>query len=306
MAPLNSPDDSPLDSPLDSSSTSSSTTPFTLPSGLPFAIDAVGQFSPDQLRIRWQNQPRPTSPELDAMIADAWARMSADCRRRSAMLFNGQLVRYLSHQHTGDRLEIEAGPTNYRDFVGTNLLNGQRVDEIGWDHFANPIGTTATVISSDNFLLYGRRNDRVAFHANHLHTIGGGLEDRERAADHTIDAFASIQRELHEELSIKPDEIAELTCVGLIHDRQIHQPELIFDATVTLTRAELLDRLDLDDAHQEHTAIESCPDQSDAVIPFIQSAGLIAPVAIGALFLHGHRRWGADWYNRTAETLFEH
>ena len=271
--------------------------------GLPFVVDAVGPFGRDRLLIRWSDQPRPGCAELDARIPEAWARMSADCQRRGAMLFNGRLIRYAGHDCRDGRLAIRAGPTNFRDFVGTNLLNGKLVGQVGWAHFANPIGTTATVISSDGHLLYGRRSDRVAFHANHVHTFGGGLEDRERADDDTVDAFASVERELHEELQIDIDEIAELVCVGLIHDREIHQPELIFDATVTLTRSELLDRLDLNDAHQEHTAMESCADEPTAVVPFIRSAGLIAPVAIGALLLHGHRRWGADWYGRTVKNL---
>jgi 8-oxo-dGTP pyrophosphatase MutT (NUDIX family) len=281
--------------------------PLTLPDGLPFdlpfTIDAFGPFTSEQLSIRWSDAPRPTTPDLDARIADAWDRMFADCDRRGAMLFNGALIRYISHQCADGRLEVAAGPTNYRDFAGTNLLNGQLINDVGWDHFANPIGTTATVITSDGHLLYGRRNDRVAFHANHLHTIGGGLEDAERATDNTVDAFTSVCRELREELRLEESEIADLICLGLIHDLEIHQPELIFDASVALTRDQLFDRLDLNDAHQEHAAFEACADEPNAIAPFIQTAGLIAPVAVGALLLHGRHCWGDDWYHRITNSI---
>ena len=74
------------------------------------------------------------------------------------------------------------------------------------------------------------------------------------------------------------------------------QLEMIFDAAITLTRDELLARFDPHEADQEHTGIESYADTPDVLLPFIEQARPIAPVALAAMMLHGRRHWGDDWH----------
>jgi len=269
----------------------------------PFLIDVYGQFAPGRLRVVWRDEPRPPHPALDALVARTWEdQVQAHCRA-GGMLFNGQLARYLRHHLADGLLTIDVGPTDYANFLATNLLNGARGQGWGWHLFSNPIGTSALPISSDGFLLLGRRSQRVAFHAGYAHTFGGGLEAGERRADDTIDAFASIQRELHEELALAPADIQEILCLGFIRDPAIQQPELIFDASLRLTSDQAAGRLNGDDPHQEHAAVLACRDTPDAILPFIRANPPITPVAIGALCLHGRRRFGEPWYERTIGSL---
>ncbi len=277
---------------------------------LPFTVAAMGVFSPARLQVRWHDRPRETTDELERLIAAGWQAKRAEARRSGGILFNGQMARYLSHDVREGTMLLDVGPTNYRDFVGTNLLNKDRVHEFGWHRFSNPIGTTATIITSDGRLLYGRRSERVAYHGGYLHTFGGALEQADwkpaaRGAPRArmVDAFASVRRELDEEIHVGEQEINETVCLGLVRDREIFQPELIFDATVSLTRDELAARLDPRDELQEHTAVEACRDAPEAVVPFIQGAGKVAPVAVAAILLHGWRRWGKGWLDRAARTL---
>jgi hypothetical protein len=276
-----------------------------LTQGEVFDVEAFGVFDPAHVAVRFDDAPPlALPPALEALIAEAWAAKEATSRRSGALLFNGRIVKLLGSRVRDGVLHLRTGPTDYRTFVGTNLANPHRIAELGRDCFANPIGTTATIISNDGYLLYGRRSQQVAYHQGYLHTFGGGLEEREVGPDRTIDVFASVLRELDEELHVAAYEVARMICVGLIRDREIHQPELLFDADVALSRDALLARLNLDDPHQEHTAVESVPDQPDALIPFIRSAGLIAPVAVGAILLHGRRRWGDRWYTNARRDLF--
>lgn len=267
-----------------------------------FDIDAFGEFAPGRVQVHLRDTPRPTTPELEACIEGAWQRAMTECPARGAMLFNGELIRWIDHRVEDDTLHIDAGRTTYREFTGTNLYNRHRIAAFGRARFSNPIGTTATLISADGWLLYGRRSQRVAYHAGHVHTFGGALEAVDIRPDGTVDVFAALARELREELGLEPDEVTETVCIGLIHDREIWQPELLFDTTVRLTREALLDRLDRD-ADGEHTAIESLPDTPDAPVPFLMNTSPIAPVAIGALCLHGRRRWGERWYDETLARL---
>ncbi len=269
----------------------------------PFSVDAFGEFPPGHVHVHWTDAPRPTTADLDRSIGEIWERQLDECRNRGAILFNGTLVRWIGHRVEDGRLHVTAGPTNYCDFVGTNLYNRHRLGEIGRERFANPIGTTATVVSRDGWLIYGRRSHRVAYHAGFLHTFGGALEEADIRPDGSIDVFAAVRRELQEELTLGDNHLDALVCVGLIHDHEIWQPEMLFEAAVNLTRDELLGRLDQADAHQEHTAIESVRDEPDALVPFIRRAAPIAPVAVGAILLHGWRRWGLAWYENAMPAL---
>lgn len=263
---------------------------------LPFHILATGRFDREQVNIRYSPVSRPTVDKLERLIAAEWDKRLALARAQGRVLFNGDLFRYLDHQIVESTLTLTVGPTCYRDFVGTNFYNHHRLAEFGWHTFANPVGTTATVFTADGRIVYGRRSSRVAFHADHVHTFGGTLEVADRAADGTIDAFDSVVRELFEELGLRREDLRDLVCVGLIRDTEIVQPEMLFETRVDLTGAELVARWETAASRDEHDGLVSLADASDAIVPFIQTCGPIAPVAVGALLLHGRHRWGDDWY----------
>ncbi len=271
----------------------------------PFIVEVSGRFGPDDVRVRWRDEPKPSDPDLDALIERVWTEQTRAAERTGAILFNGPLARYLRHRVHRGVLTMDVGPTDYAHFLATNLLNHERGDEIGWERFSNPVGTSATVITSDGFLVFGRRNQRVAYHPGYLHTFGGALESADRREDGSLDAFASIRRELLEELGLRDDDVVQLVCLGLIRDRQIRQPELIFDAHVRQARDDLADRIDHGGDHEEHDQIEACPDRPDAILPFIRRPNPIAPIAVGALFAHGRLCFGDTWHRQTLSDLAE-
>ncbi len=268
-----------------------------------FLVEVAGRFTPTELRIVWRDQPRAPHPVLEPLIQEAWERRLDQVHRSGGVLFNGELTRYQRHELRDGVLTIEVGKTDYREFIGTNFGSDPRRHQVGWEHFSNPIGTSTTVITRDGWIVLGRRSERVACHAGYIHTFGGGLEAHDRRSDGTFDAFASIARELFEELGVADEQVAESICLGLIRDPEIRQPELIFDTRVHNERWELLDRLRPDDAHEEHTEILTCRDEPDAILPFIRAATPMAPVAIGALCLHARLQFGEDWYRQTLESL---
>jgi hypothetical protein len=287
---------------------------------LPFVIDVRGEFTPSLVRITYDPAPRPTTPQLERLIAVEWQRQTALARQSDRVLFNGELLRYVRHEVASERprameanqtpsqipnpiLHLTVGPTCYRDFVGTNLYNNRRLGEFEWRLFANPVGTTATLVTRDGLIAYGRRSPRVAYHAGHVHTFGGAFEACDQAPDGSIDPFGSLCRELVEELAVPRDELVDLCCVGLIRDKEIHQPEMLFEAHIKMTATELRHRWQSAEHRDEHDEIVTLPDRPEAIVPFIQSCGPIAPVAIGALFLHGHRSWGESWFRRAASDL---
>jgi hypothetical protein len=273
-------------------------------SWLPFVVQAAGCFGPGRVLVKYVSAPRPTTTILEGLIAKEWKRRTAEAGAKGRVLFNGELLRYVGHEvRGGETFELTVGPTCYRDFVGTNLYNHQRVAEFGWQCFANPVGTTATLVSKDGLICYGRRSEQVAYHQGHVHTFGGALEEEDRRADGEVDAFVSLRRELKEELNLEGAEVEDLCCVGLIRDTEILQPELLFEGRLRLTAEELQGRWRRAEARAEHEGLVTLSDQAEAIVPFIRGCGPIAPVAVGALFLHGRRRWGEEWFRRAAGEL---
>jgi len=268
-----------------------------------FEVAVYGAFGPGQLDVLWRDEPRPPHAALDAMIARTWETCRRQAERDGALLFDGQLARYLRHRVEAGRLVVEVGPTDYANWMGTNFCNWQRGDEFGWELYSNPIGTTATLITTDGWLLYGRRSRRVACLAGYIHTFGGTLEVGERRSDGTFDVFESVRRELKEELDLAPDDVTRMVCLGFILDTTIRQPELIFDAYVRMGRSEIEARFRPDDPEQEHEAIVALRDEPAAAVPFIRSADRIAPVAVGAICIHGRRCFGEAWYGKTLRAL---
>lgn len=268
------------------------------------AIDvlAFGRFGRDQLRIDWTDEPRPTTATIEQAIERTWPEQLEKARQEGRVLFNGPMARHIDHNLAAGSLRVTAGPTCYRDFVGTNLFNPQLLDQAGWACFSNPIGTTATILTADGYLLYGRRNNKVAFHGGYLHTFGGAIEPGDTGAAGQLDGFGSILRELREELRLDAAECTEIVCVGLIRDQQIWQPEMLFEARCRLSQSEILERLDL--AHdEEHCRIEGCVDRPEDLMRFPAGARPIAPVAIGSMLLHGWHQWGRAWVLEAAHQI---
>jgi 8-oxo-dGTP pyrophosphatase MutT (NUDIX family) len=273
-------------------------------SAAPFSIEFVQHFTREPLSQNWSDALRPTTPAIEECIARTWETELALARESERMLYNGDLVRLVQARVTPAQLHLELGPTCYRDFLGTNLHHAATVSRTGEQHLANPLGISSTVITRDGFLVFGRRSARVAFHAGHLHTFGGLLEASDRDADGRFDVFGAAIRELTEELGVRKDEIDEIIVAGLVRDRNILQPELLFEATLNLSRAELTARFDPTLPDQEHTRLEFVHDEPEAIVPFVRRSAPVAPVAAAAMLLHGRHAWGTDWYEQSCYVLF--
>jgi len=274
--------------------------------GALFSVDFTERLHRSQVNVRWDNRQPPHTPALDAMIEDTWQRHLAVARRTGQLLYNGPMVR-LDHWRLDEAvMTLETGPTDYRHFIGTNYGNGDRIDAFGHRTYANPVGISAVPITTDGWMLLGRRRPDLACHGGYLHPIGGTLEPQDRADDGALDVFAAMERELTEELCITSGEIAELVCIGLIRDGEIHQPELVFEAVTTLDRQQILERFDPAAPGQEHSALESCPDRPDAVAPFIGPCHRIAPICVGSILLHGLQAWGRDWFESACHAIMGH
>jgi len=237
-----------------------------------FDLRAAGDWLPQQVTVAWTQNTRKIVPEVERAIDDAW---SAAATRLGDKLFDGPMCRLEKWSATRNQLSLTLSRTSYRPFLGTNLYNAHLADAYGREALANPVGLSTALQTRDDYLLLGRRNNAVAYYPNRVHPFAGALEPAD-----PLDVFAEIRRELREELRLTSADVKDIRCVGLVEDRSLRQPELIFIAATTRTKAELEEQLD----RTEHLAVCAVKAERSA-IERVVSDPLLTPVAAASLLL---------------------
>jgi 8-oxo-dGTP pyrophosphatase MutT (NUDIX family) len=257
-------------------------------------FQAVGDWPPGRVSQLWVPDGRRRHPAVDAAIDAAWAAATA---RPGVRLFDGPMCRLERWHATPERLQLDLSPTSYKPFLGTNMTNPSLADAFGPEVMANPVGVSPALLTSDGFLLLGRRNASVAYYPGRTHPFSGSLEPTD------ADAFAAVARELAEELSLAAAEVVDVRCTGVAEDLALRQPELIFAAVTTAPRSAVVARLDPD----EHAGTWSVQAEADAVAAaIVGERDQLTPVAAAALLLWGRLRFGDRWFTEAAAPVAIH
>ncbi len=273
----------------------------------PLKIIVRTHLAETNLSQSWNPTPRPTNASIERLISQTWEAELALAQTQDRMLYDGQLARLQRYETGPDAtsLHLVLGPTCYRDFLCTNLYNSHLAHTFSHDHLSNALGVSILPLTVDGYIALGVRSNRVAYHAGRVHPFGGMVEALDRRSNGTFDLFGSAKRELIEELGINASQIQSLTLLGLIEDTQIKQPELVFVASLTLSRADLEIRLAAESGKDEHEAFHLSKATQDAAAALLSSDLPLTPVAIGTLLLYGQHRWGQAWFDKcsTAESF---
>ena len=264
----------------------------------------AGRFPRDAVRATLLAVPRPTTPELEALIERRWRAAVERAARDGRELFDGAPLRLaeLPVVHSASSsVELKVARSSYRDFVGTNLAQAESTAALAarpadrggrypWHCFGNAIGTSALVLTADGIVVAGRRSERVFGLPGWLHGFGGMLEaDDSRAAGATVDVFASMERELEEELGLAPSDLSELVLLGALREPRCDQPELLFAATTRLTRAALSTRFAGAPSRSEHAALVDLPRTAAARAMALDRLERVSPVTYACSRLLGDR-----------------
>jgi 8-oxo-dGTP pyrophosphatase MutT (NUDIX family) len=238
-----------------------------------FEVLAEGSWLPGRVRlVRAAQSTRRIVSEVERLIEEAWARAT---RRPEVKLFDGPMCRLESFDALPSEFQLRVSPTSYKQFVGTNLSNRDLVEKFGREVFANPVGVSTLLQTSDGQLLMGRRNASVAYYPQRVHPIAGTIDP-----DDGDDPFNAVRRELAEEIRVTERDIADVRCVGLVEDTSLLQPELIFIASTGLSTHEVNQRVD----QTEHHATWTCRASHSTVSEALRDPAL-TPVAVASLTL---------------------
>ncbi len=253
---------------------------------------AMGDWLPRQVLTRWSPSTRPRIPAIETAIEEAWAEVQ---KQPGVRLFDGPMCRMEAWALVDDQVELTLSDTSYKPFLGTNLKNPQLALQYGRAALANPVGVSPALLSSDGYLMLGRRNHTVAYYPGWLHPFAGALDPCDvQQCDACV--FNGVRRELAEELSLRGTDIELMRCTGIVEDVALLQPELIFRVSCNLKRAEIEARLD----KREHGEIWAVKADPDAVVKATLDCGSLqlTPIARSALLLYGRAVFGKPWFEQ--------
>ncbi|HVT89106.1 MAG TPA: NUDIX domain-containing protein [Tepidisphaeraceae bacterium] len=248
---------------------------------------AIGIWRPGQITVSWTQSSRPVIPQVEELIEQAWL---AGTQKIGRHLFDGPMCRMESFDARDGQLALTFSRTSYKPFWGTNLNHPEIAEEFGAAALANPVGASALLISSDGFLLMGRRNNSVAYYPGRVHPFAGAIEPSDN-----LDVFEEVRRELREELSLTPKDVSEILCLGIAEDQSLRQPELIFAVRTKRTREQIEANLE----PTEHQSVWTTSATQESVEKALGGDEWFTPVAVAALALVGRNLFGIEWFDKT-------
>ena len=231
---------------------------------------ARGSWSAEQVVVTapWVRHVLPAC--LQPAVAAAWANALA---RPGVNLFDGQLARLDRWSVVAGELHLELGLTTYQDFIGSNAVHPEWAEAYGRTALADPLGTSAALVSADGHLVFGVRSRHVALYPAMAHPFGGTCEAGQP------DVVGELRRELAEEIHLEAADITDLRVVALVEDLTLRQSELIALVHCRWALAELSTRLDLD----EHGALWTVQATPAAVQAALTGPQRLTPVTRAVL-----------------------
>jgi 8-oxo-dGTP pyrophosphatase MutT (NUDIX family) len=265
---------------------------------VPFKLLLTGSYRAPALRIRWSNRRRTPIPEVAHLIAETWTTARAEAARHGRDLFPGAMTRLRGWSAVDATLTLDLGPTDYREFVGTNLRHPELADRFGRASLANPLGVSVAVVTSDGHLIVQRRSEQVFEYPGFFHVCGGNVEPADVAGRVAPGVFATVRRELDEEFGIAPGDVLDLICLGLAENRAILKPDLLVAASVALPADAFVSS-----RHPEFSAL-TVIEGAEALAAFlVEHATETSPAGLACLFAVGRHRYGEGWYEETMNNL---
>ncbi|MDP9314407.1 MAG: NUDIX hydrolase [Chloroflexota bacterium] len=269
---------------------------------LDFEVLVAGSFLQHQLCVRYDDQCGriPLPPQRAAQLEQAWVAHTRWTRSNNLEPCNDQLVRLvdLRVNERGSVLHLELSGTDYREFVGTRTPD--LYDPRDRAQLANPLGTSAVVITADHKILCGRRPINANINPGRYFLLGGFMTPADLASPDGL--FGGIVREIHEETGIAPGAHQQTYCTGLVYDTQILHPELCFSTHVTETFDTICTYQSQD---REVIKLESIDNDPHSVAGWLMQlhGRQLVGTAEACLLLHGRLAFGEAWFDTTLSAL---
>lgn len=242
-------------------------------------------FRPESVQVHWNPGRRQLPEGLSARIAANWQREIAN---RNRFLYNGVLCRLNSFEHDADTLTLSLGQTDYCELLHSNRYCQEIITEYGPEMLSAALGISAIVVTADDRLVLMHRSQVVSEYPGALDVFGGHIEMADSDPRFFPDPFVAIAQELHEELSLNPEDLQSRICLGLVRASKTWKPEMAFYTPITLTERELLMRAEQARDKMEYTDILFRNNNPRNLIESLDAgnSGQFTPSAVGCLWLY--------------------
>ena len=147
-------------------------------------------------------------------------------------LFNGRLSRLVEWFRDEKQVTLVLQGTDYQSLMFSNAYTDMIVNTHGSDFTCRALGVSCIVNTLDDQIVLLQRSHRVGEYPGFLDMVGGHV-DFPVMSGARPDPFASIQKEIFQELNVTLD-LDQLKCLGLINASQNNKPELIFIANLSI------------------------------------------------------------------------
>ncbi len=257
---------------------------------------ARGEFVSNTLKLHIQGTRKSYASGVKKSIEAVWNQACQQAEADGRQLYNGKLFSLLGHQMGHGALNLLLGETDYKELVGTNLSLGEAGKGAAAVDHADGLAVSSTLLTSDGFLLIGRRSAKVYDGRGKLHVCGGHPDPEHALSAEEIvtnenPLFRAMEKEIREEFHITAGQISHIRGLGLIRSSGSGKPEMIFTTALKITSAKALALQASAKDKEEHQEIYRIPAKQGALLDYLENHhGELTVPALGALIFFGESR----------------
>ncbi len=256
-----------------------------------FKVLLRGHWPEASVRIHFSGEEPSWPGDVQQACEVFWQQVTA----ANPSLFDGPVVALKQAGVRRGKLHLTLALTSYKKqlFSNHNAQQWQRQGRAALR--ANGLGVSAILRLADQKLLLICRSESQGEYPGFLDVVGGHIHPVVHSCGKgRPDVFCAIASEIRAELGIAPDEIRALTCIGLIENREILKPELIFSAHIRRDLSTIQKLLPGAAEQNEVSGVESISAHSKQIQRLLEHRSQqMTPTALGCmrLLLQKSGRW---------------
>lgn len=172
-----------------------------------------GDFAEEDIVIHYSDKgKRKINPQIESRIDNIWLETLISAKEKGQQAYDGISYRCDSLSINNGKLHLWISPTSFKIVNGLKKLK-EEIWLLGEDYMSKCIAIASIIKTSDNKFIFGEKTGKTLSNSAR-DLIGGIIEDLEFSSSRVI--FQTNIRELGEEASIKPEQIASSRLVEVI------------------------------------------------------------------------------------------
>ncbi|MBI5432193.1 MAG: hypothetical protein HZA52_05110 [Planctomycetes bacterium] len=206
------------------------------------------------------------------------------------------LYRLHGFRREGAGAVLEVGPTDYAEYLATNVAHPEWRERLGARALADPLGLSGVLLEGGGRIVLGRRSRDLPVDAGRFHVVPAGHPFAPETP------LESLCDEARGELGLAADELLDARCTGVLRVTHSGKPELACFVRTSRTLEELALRARSEAwEHDELVALAWEPETIAAWL--VDERARTAPAGHGSVLCAGRVSFGEAWWRATLARL---